>query len=82
MKTLFALVAATSNFTLYAGPNTADPRVEAVTRRGPIYELIVKCGSGTAIISYAPADGRYCSPRFACSASKTAAIADACGGSK
>ena len=82
MKTLLAVIATTSNFTIYAGPNSPDPRIEAVTRRGPIYELIVKCRRGTAIISYAPADDRYCSPRFVCSASRTVAIAEACGGAK
>ena len=37
-----------AGFTLYPGSKTPDARIEAITDRGPIKELIVRCPVGTA----------------------------------
>lgn len=79
MPTLIVLATATAPFTIYPGNAAPDPRIEAVTRRGPIYELIVKCPSGTAILSYSPIEQRYCTPKWSCMANREAAIAESCG---
>ena len=50
-KLVLAVVLAT-NFTTYNFDGGPLPRIEAVTDRGPILELIVHCQSGTAIITY------------------------------
>ena len=72
-----ALLAGT--FTIYSGADSQDGRVEAVTDRGPILELIVRCRNGTAIISYSKIERLYCDPRLSCSPSKDSIIRSACG---
>jgi hypothetical protein len=67
-------------FSLYPRPLSPEPRIEAIIQRGAIFELIVKCETGSAIISFAPADGMYCSPSFKCSRDRAETIAASCGG--
>lgn len=76
------LAATTGTFTIYPGPAAGSPQIEAVTQRGPIYELIVNCGSGTAIVSYSPVDGMYCAPRGACGGDRAAIIDQSCAGGR
>lgn len=76
-KLVLAVVLAT-NFTTYnfdAGPL---PRIEAVTDRGPILELIVHCQSGTAIITYSKMEQLYCGPAGGCDSDRGAVIARSC----
>lgn len=82
MLALVALVANTSTFTIYPGPNSPDDRVEAITQRGPIYELIVKCDEGSAILSYSPAERLYCTPGHVCGPDRSAIIARSCAGGR
>ncbi len=53
---------ATGVFSDYPGFLNPDSEVEAVVDRGPILELIVKCGDGTAILSYSKVERLYCTP--------------------
>ena len=74
-----AVVLATHVVTIYPGRATFDGRVEAMMDRGPIVELIIRCGQGTAIISYSKIDRRYCSPKWSCSPDMGAVIRQTCG---
>ena len=65
MFTKFLAIAATT-FTIYSGPNSPDPRIEALIDRGPIVEMIVRCRVGTAIITYSKMEGLFCDPRLRC----------------
>ena len=63
----FVFVAAVaSTFTLYPGASDGGSPIEAITDRGVLVELIVRCPAGTAIISYSKGDHRYCTPKFWC----------------
>ncbi len=53
--------------------------IEAYTDRGPIIEMIVRCKTGTGIISYSKIDHKYCSSKMTCSTSRDTAIAQTCG---
>ncbi len=80
MLLFIALTAATGTFTLYPGPAAPDSRIEAITQRGPIYEMIVRCDEGSAIMTYSPVEQLYCSPLHVCSSNRTAVIARSCSG--
>lgn len=78
MSALTGVVLA-ATFTLYPGPQSAiDPRIEAITERGPILELIVRCPVGTAIISYSRVERLFCTPRLECDRDQDAVIARSC----
>jgi len=67
-------------FTIYPGPALEDAaQVEAITDRGPILELIVRCETGSAIISYSKLEGLYCDPRLACEEDRDSVIRRTCG---
>ncbi len=55
------------------------PRVEATTDKGPILEIIVRCQTGTAIISYSKVERKFCSPKHVCGTSMPAIVAKSCG---
>lgn len=65
-------------YTDYPGFLRQHGVVEAYTDRGPIYELIVRCPSGTGILSYSKIDGKYCSAKGSCTLEFGAALADTC----
>ncbi len=71
-------VALASNFTTYNFDRGPLPRIEAVTDRGPILELIVHCHSGTAIITYSKIERLYCDPAGGCDADRRSVIARSC----
>jgi hypothetical protein len=52
--------------------------IEAYTDRGPIVELIVRCPSGTGIMSFSKIERLYCSSKFKCTAKLQTAVADTC----
>lgn len=89
MYSVFAMAFLTANFTAYPGfgdrgvtaPKKAERtgRVEAATDRGPIVELIVRCPSGTAIISYSKVERLYCGPKHGCSHQIAPVMSQACG---
>ncbi len=69
---------AVATFTVYSGPKAADTRIEAVTDRGPILELIVRCPQGTAIITYSKVERLYCDPRLVCDTTKEPVVTRSC----
>ena len=78
-----ALLATVSNsasgltdYPVFRRPNA---RIEAVIDRGPIQELIVKCGSGTAILSYSKVEKLFCDPKLACHRNLGVVVARTCG---
>lgn len=75
----FAALVFTGTFTIYTVPRSAPPRIEAMTDRGPIVEMIVGCQNGTAIITYSKLEKLYCGPKRGCDRSQTRVIRDACG---
>ena len=77
-EVLSALVLA-ANFTVYPPPTGTPPRVEAITDKGPILELIVRCPQGSAIISYSKVERLFCGPRMKCGSNREAALKQACG---
>jgi hypothetical protein len=90
MLGVVVLTIVTANFTAYpsygdkgiATPRGAErhPRVEASIDRGPITELIVRCPTGTAIISYSKVERRFCTPRLVCHRDLGRVVAQSCGG--
>ena len=88
MFSVFSLALLTADFTAYpsfgdrgiATPRKAErnARIEATIDRGPIVELIVRCPSGTAIISYSKVEKLYCSPKKSCTRQIGRVISDAC----
>lgn len=53
--------------------------VEALVDRGPIVDLIVRCQSGTAIISFSKIERRYCTPQLECFRALDESIVRSCG---
>lgn len=73
------ILAFASTFTVYPGQSAREPRIEAITDRGPIVELIVRCPTGTAIMSYSKLEGLYCTARHPCTSNLDTAIRNGCG---
>ncbi len=72
-------LAVASTFTIYTPEGRPLPRVEAITDRGPILEMIVHCRrGGTGIISYSKLERLYCGPRGRCSGDREAVIGRLC----
>ena len=55
-----------------------DPRIEAAIDKGPIYELIVTCNQGTAILSYSKIEKLFCTAYSGCMRGQSLAIKEAC----
>lgn len=73
------MLAATSTpFTNYPPVRTAPPRIEAVTDRGPLLEMIVRCPTGTAIITYSKIERVFCGAKGGCSADRHDVIGRVC----
>ncbi len=69
-----------AGLTDYPGFLRPSAKVEAIIDRGPIQELIVKCGAkGNAIISFSKVDRRFCTPRHSCDPSLGVVLARTCG---
>jgi hypothetical protein len=89
MFSVFAVAFLATNFTAYPGfgdkglatPRKAEayPHVEATLDKGPIVELIVRCGNGTAIVSYSKVEHIYCGPKQGCHRQLSRVVASACG---
>ena len=89
MSSVFAAAFLAANFSAYPGlgdkagvaPRAVQlsPRVEAASDRGPIIEMIVRCPTGTAIISYSKVEHLYCGPRLRCDRRIANVVAEACG---
>lgn len=68
-----------STFTLYTREPNSLPRIEAMTDRGPILEMIVQCRAGTGIITYSKLEKLYCGPRWRCNRDLDIVLAALCG---
>jgi len=81
LEAVASLVLTTSTpFIQYAPPsNRRPPRIEAVIDRGPIFELIVRCSSGTAIVSYSKVERLYCGPKGGCGGNRDEVFRKSCG---
>ena len=92
MQTAMILALATAGFTTYPGfgdtaspvmprPTTSIPalKIEALVDRGPIVEMIIRCGAHTAIISYSKVEKLYCTPKMACNSALDKTLAATCG---
>lgn len=72
------LVAATT-FSEYPAFVGRGGVVEAYFDKGPIVEMIVRCPSGSGIVSYSKIDRRFCSAKMRCYAGLKTAISATCG---
>ena len=79
MSAKFAFVVLAGTFTVYTGRNTAVPEIEAITDRGPILEMIVRCPRGTAMITYSKLERLFCDPRLRCDQDRARIVRSACG---
>ena len=68
-----------SGLTDYPAFIQPNARVEAVIDRGHIQELIVKCGAGTAILSYSKVERLYCDPHLRCHPNLGVVVKRTCG---
>lgn len=76
---IFAVTTAASTpFSDYPGFVDPEAIVEARIDRGPIVELIVKCGEGAAIISYSKIERVFCTPQLVCGPGLKRAISATC----
>lgn len=78
MKSVLTAVVLASTTTIYMPEGRPLPRIEAITDRGPILEMIVQCRKGTAIMSYSKIENVYCGPRGGCTKDRDAIIARLC----
>ena len=53
--------------------------IQGFLNAGAIQELIIKCGDGTAIISFSKVERRFCTPRLQCDPSLRVVVARTCG---
>jgi hypothetical protein len=72
------VLTASTPFIHYPPVRTAPPRVEVVTDRGPILEIVVRCPVGTAIITYSKIERVFCGPKGGCSADRHNVIGKVC----
>ncbi len=82
LQALYVLTVATG-FTLYPaygdrGHPPVDSRLEAAIDKGPIYELIISCDGGSAILSYSKIERLFCTAYRGCTPSSKIAMARAC----
>lgn len=81
LSLLQAAVAAGFSFYPALGdlPNAnMDPRIEAAIDKGTIYELVVTCNDGTAILSYSKVERLFCTAYSGCMSGQASAISEAC----
>ena len=76
---VIALAANSTPFIEYPAFLLDRPLIEAVTDKGPILEMIVRCKTGTAIISYSKIERVYCGPKLTCARDGNAVARRACG---
>ena len=88
MSESFAVLLVAAHFTAYpafgdrdiAVPRVANrtAQVQATTDRGPIVEIVLRCGRGSAIVSYSKIERLFCGPRSKCSRSLPDVVTEAC----
>ena len=74
----FFAVAATTSFTVYPAFLERHAVIEAVTDKGLVLELIVRCPDGTGIISFDKTLEVYCAADLTCSHSIRSAVRRTC----
>ena len=78
MSIWFVAATASGVFTDYPVFVKPNVRIEAITDRGPIDELIVRCGTGSAILAYSKIERVFCTPSRGCTPELETAIARTC----
>jgi hypothetical protein len=78
LKLAIAGLALTAIYSDYPAFLKRGGTIEAYTDRGPIIELIVRCPSGTGILSYSKVEKLYCSSKLNCSNELRVAVSDTC----
>lgn len=73
------VVGLAATFSDYPAFLKRDGLVEAYTDRGPIVEIIVRCPTGTGILSFSKIDRRFCSSKHNCYGSLRPAVLNTCG---
>ena len=74
----FASALFAANFTLYPAFVHPGATLEAITDKGLILELIVRCEPDAGIVTYSKVDKKYCGPDFECYGSFDAAAGALC----
>ena len=74
-----ALAANVTPFIEYPAFILDHPKIEAVTDKGPILEMVVRCKAGTAIISYSKIERVFCDPHLSCDRNPALVATRACG---
>lgn len=57
-----------------------NPQVEMTRDLGPVIEMVVRCRSGAAIISYSKVERIFCPPKGGCQRDLRQVVTNACGG--
>lgn len=78
LETAAIVLTASTPFIHYPPVRATPPRIEVVTDRGPILELVVRCPAGTAIITYSKIERVFCGPKGGCSADRNDVIGRVC----
>lgn len=76
-------LAVSTGLTLYPafgdrGDPPVDANLEAAVDKGLIYELVIGCEQGSAILSYSKVERLFCTPYRGCTKSAQKAFARAC----
>ena len=79
---IFIALGMMTPFTIYPGGSAGLEPIEAITDRGPILEMIIRCRNGSAIMSYSKLERLYCSPKLYCSGDRDDIIRRSCAGFK
>ena len=81
VATVLMMTPARASFTAYPafGDNAPAPsQVEAIVDKGLILHIIVRCRTGSAIVTYSKAERLYCTPRHACGGELGRTLAATC----
>ena len=78
MLSIFIAATAATGYITYPEFIDSTANVEAVTDLGPVLEVVVKCKSGSAIMSYSKIERTFCTPKWTCYKDLDKAIARSC----
>ena len=78
MLNIFFAATAASGYIYYPEFIDTKAKVEAVSDLGPVLEVVVKCKTGSAIMSYSKLERTFCTPQWVCYQDLDTAIARSC----
>ncbi len=81
VSTVFMASSVTGDFTRYPAftGDSENSGIEVITERGLIAELIVRCSTDVAVLSYSKVEKLYCTPKDGCFDTFIVARRKACG---